>query len=168
MTPAAAAASVRLVVFDFDGVFTDNRVYVLQDGSEAVCCNRSDGIGLRLLRRAGVHALVLSTEVNPVVRVRCEKLGIEAIQSCPDKGERLRTLSTERRIDVMDMAYLGNDVNDLDCLHMVGLPACVADAYSEVKATCRFQTRRAGGQGAVREFCEYIIAARSRLQSTMA
>src|SRR5437867_12013267 len=87
---------VRLVIFDFDGVFTDNLVYVLDDGSEAVRCSRADGIGLRKLERLGIEPLVLSTETNPVVAARCRKLQVRSIQACEDKGAALEGILRAR------------------------------------------------------------------------
>ncbi|HHM05018.1 MAG TPA: 3-deoxy-D-manno-octulosonate 8-phosphate phosphatase [Gammaproteobacteria bacterium] len=152
---------IRLAVFDFDGVFTDNRVFVLEDGREAVACNRSDGLGLELCKKAGFDMLVLSKERNPVVGARCRKLGLECIQGCEDKGTRLRQEVAGRGLVMAQVAYLGNDINDLPCLEQVGLPACVADAYPEVIERCVYITRRAGGHGAVREFCDRWRAANS-------
>lgn len=152
--------SVRLVVFDFDGVFTDNRVLVSQDGVEHVWCSRADGIGLQALRDAHVSAFVLSTEVNPIVTVRMRKLKLECFQGCDDKWPTLSALLKERGFDAREVAYVGNDVNDLECLQHVGLPVCVADAYPEVKAVARLVTVKRGGWGAVREICERIVKAR--------
>jgi YrbI family 3-deoxy-D-manno-octulosonate 8-phosphate phosphatase len=153
-------AAVDLVVFDFDGVFTDNRVLVAEDGSEAVFCNRSDGLGVVNLRRSGVACLVLSLETNPVVARRCEKLGLPFVQGCADKWGALKAILDERKMDPSRVAYVGNDVNDLLCLENVGLAICVADAYPEVKAVARYVTKKRGGEGAVREVCDLVITAR--------
>src|SRR5258705_9808672 len=104
---------VRLVIFDFDGVFTDNLVYVFEDGSEAVRCSRSDGIGLRKLERLGIEPLVLSTETNPVVAARCRKLEVRCIQASKDKGAALEGILKERGLAASEAAFVGNDVNDL-------------------------------------------------------
>ncbi len=157
MTPFAA---VRLVVFDFDGVFTDNRVLVTEDGTEAVFCSRADGLGVQLLQRAGVDCLVLSTETNPVVQARCRKLGLECVQGRWNKADALEEILAARGVDAAEVAYVGNDVNDLACLQRVGLPIAVADAHPAVKAAARLVTRRPGGYGAVREICEWILDAR--------
>jgi len=156
------AAQVKLAVFDFDGVFTDNRVLVFQDGGEAVFCNRSDGLGLEMLRRSGVQVLVLSKEKNPVVSARCRKLALECRQGIDLKAAVLREEAEKRGIDLAQTAYLGNDVNDLECLRLVGLPACVADAYPEVKAVSRHCTRAPGGFGAVREFCDLLLGSQEQ------
>ena len=153
---------IRLIVFDFDGVFTDNRVLVGQDGSEYVLCNRADGLGLAMLRMQGMDCIVLSTEINPVVARRCEKLSLECFQGCADKWETLKGILEERGIDPSQVAYVGNDVNDLACMEHVGLAICVADAYPEVKSAADFVTQRRGGEGAVREICDLVIRSRER------
>lgn len=155
-------AAIDLVVFDFDGVFTDNKVYVFDDGREAVCCSRSDGLGLQRLRDSGVHAVILSTETNQVVSARARKIGLDCIQGLTDKGSALRRLIAERSTDPDHVAFVGNDINDMECLRMVGLPVVVADAYAEVAVLAKFRLSCNGGQGAVREFCDLIVAARTQ------
>jgi YrbI family 3-deoxy-D-manno-octulosonate 8-phosphate phosphatase len=145
---------IRLVAFDFDGVFTDNMVYVLQDGTEAVRCFRSDGIGLHKLNRLGVETVIISTEANPVVSARAQKLKIRCIQNCQDKRAALEDIAQEKNISLQQVAFVGNDVNDLACLECVALPIVVQDAYPEVVGIALYQTRRPGGHGAVREICD--------------
>ncbi len=154
--------AVRLLVLDFDGVMTDNRVLVDQEGTEAVWCHRGDGWGVARLKEAGLEALVLSTETNPVVAARCRKLGLECIQGCHDKLSALQAIARQRSLEWEQIAYLGNDVNDLACLRWVGAPMAVADAWPEVRAAARLVTRRPGGQGAVREVVDWILEAQSR------
>jgi YrbI family 3-deoxy-D-manno-octulosonate 8-phosphate phosphatase len=154
------ARRLRLIVFDFDGVFTDNRVWVFEDGREAVACNRSDGLGLEAVKKTDVQLLVLSKERNPVVGARCRKLDIPYIQGCDDKPAALRAEVSKRQISLDDVAYVGNDVNDLGCMELVGLPVCVADAYPSVLARAKFVTERRGGDAAVREFCDFVLNAR--------
>lgn len=153
-------STVRLVVFDFDGVMTDNRVLVLQDGTEGVFCNRSDGLGVGMLHAAGVPALVISKEQNPVVGARCRKLKLECVQGCDDKLAELRRQAGARGLEPGQIAYVGNDVNDLEPMRWVGVPIAVADAYPEVIAASRLVTSRPGGHGAVREVVEWVIVSR--------
>lgn len=155
-------AALRLVVFDFDGVMSNNQVLVLQDGTEGVLCNRSDGLGVEMLHGAGVAMLVLSKEQNPVVAARCRKLRIECLQGIDDKVAELVRVLDERSIPPSAVAYVGNDVNDVGCMKMVGLPIAVADAYPQAVRVARLVTGRPGGHGAVREVCEWILAARQR------
>jgi YrbI family 3-deoxy-D-manno-octulosonate 8-phosphate phosphatase len=146
--------SIRLIAFDFDGVFTDNKVYVFQDGSEAVCCFRGDGIGLDKLKRLGIATVILSTERNPIVGVRSRKLGVRCVQGCKDKRVALGRIVQELGFSLEQVAYLGNDLNDLTCLSAVGLPMVVHDAHPDVVALALYRTQVAGGQGAVREICD--------------
>jgi N-acylneuraminate cytidylyltransferase len=151
---------VQLLVLDFDGVMTDNRVLVHEDGTESVWCHRGDGWGIAQLLAAGVPVLVLSTETNGVVGARCRKLGIECVQGQADKGAALAALLAQRGIAPEAVAYVGNDVNDLDCLRLAGVPIVVADATPAVRAVARLVTAAAGGHGAVREVADWILASR--------
>lgn len=153
-------SKIKLVVFDFDGVFTDNKVIVMQNGDEAVVCSRADGFGLEMLRKAGVDAIVLSTEVNPVVSARCRKLNLKCIQGCDDKPLKLKSIVLSAGIEMAQVAYMGNDINDLACMKMAGLAAAVADSYPEIISVAHYVTERKGGMGAVREFCELIRSAK--------
>ena len=158
---------IALVVFDFDGVMTDNRVQVHQSGDEAVWCHRGDGLGIARLRDAAFEIVVLSTERNPVVTARCRKLDIEAIQSCDDKLTTLQQFAAERKLSPAQIAYVGNDVNDLSCLQWVGWPIAVADAVPEVRAVAKWVTRLPGGRGAVREVADRLVAARLNRDSAI-
>jgi YrbI family 3-deoxy-D-manno-octulosonate 8-phosphate phosphatase len=150
--------TIRLLALDFDGVMTDNRALVDQDGREAVWVHRGDGWGIARLRRAGLPIVVISTETNPVVAARCRKLQIECIQGCESKLATLQAFAEERSIDRRSIAYIGNDVNDLDCLRWVGFPIAVADAEREVRAVAKIRTSKAGGWGAVREVIDWILS----------
>jgi YrbI family 3-deoxy-D-manno-octulosonate 8-phosphate phosphatase len=160
--PPDNVSAIRLLVLDFDGVLTDNSVWVDQDGRESVKCSREDSLGIDRLLRTGIGIGVLSTETNSVVARRCAKLKIECWQGHQDKGSVLKDLLETRGIDPATVAYVGNDVNDLGCLQLVGLPIAVADAAPEVKRLARIVTRNAGGSGAVREVCEVLIEAKSK------
>ncbi|MEE8429000.1 MAG: HAD hydrolase family protein [Gammaproteobacteria bacterium] len=146
--------NIRLIAFDFDGVFTDDMVYVFQDGTEAVRCFRGDGIGLQRLKRLGIDAVIVSTESNPVVSARARKLKIRCVQDCQDKRAILERLAGERGITLAEVAFVGNDINDLSSLQCVGLPIVVGNAHHEVISAALYQTKNAGGQGAVREICD--------------
>ncbi len=153
---------IRLVAFDFDGVFTDDMVYVIQDGSEAVRCFRGDGIGLQKLDRLGIETVIISTEANPVVSARAAKLKIHCIQDVRDKCIALEHFAAERGIMLSEVAFVGNDINDLDVLRNVGLPIVVRNAHPDVIAHAVYRTERAGGYGAVREVCDLIGKVLSR------
>lgn len=150
-------AEVRLVVFDFDGVMTDNRVWVDGEGHEYVAASRGDGMGLIRLRQAGVELMVLSTEVNPVVAARCRKLDIPYVQGIQDKAEALRSLLVKRGLDPSQVVFVGNDVNDLPCFEIAGCAAAPADAEPEVLRQADLLLSRRGGHGAVRELCDLLL-----------
>lgn len=145
---------VRFLVFDFDGVFTDNRVYVSEAGTESVACWRGDGLGLAKLRKRSVPMYVISTEVNPVVGARCRKLQLDYVQGCDDKLQTLVQLLSERGLGLEQAAFMGNDINDLDCLRSVGLALAVRDAHPDILGDVDYVTRAEGGRGAVREVCD--------------
>ncbi|HEY5705813.1 MAG TPA: HAD hydrolase family protein [Terrimicrobiaceae bacterium] len=149
---------IRCVAFDFDGVFTDNAVYVLQDGTEMVRCTRADGLGLQQLRSKGLELVVVSTEKNPVVSARCAKLGVKCLQDSADKVRALEGFLTQLGISFEETAFLGNDINDSDILLAVGFPAVVADADPQVVPLAKHRTTKAGGHGAVREFSEFLLS----------
>ncbi len=151
---AALIRRIRLVVFDFDGVFTDNTVYVSQDGTETVRCWRGDGLGLRALERLGLATMILSTEENAVVTTRSRKLRVRCIQGCPDKRATLEEVAREAGVTLDEISFVGNDINDRECLASVGLPIVVQDAHPDVLQAARLRTRTPGGFGAVREVCD--------------
>jgi N-acylneuraminate cytidylyltransferase len=149
---------IQLFAMDFDGVMTDNRVLTDQNGREAVWANRGDGWGIARLREAGVQVTVISTEVNPVVAARCRKLNVEYRDGCADKLGALREMARERGLVAPAIAYIGNDVNDIECLEWAGAAFAVADAMPTVREVAHFVTRAPGGYGAVREVCDMILA----------
>jgi 3-deoxy-D-manno-octulosonate 8-phosphate phosphatase (KDO 8-P phosphatase) len=154
---------VNLVVFDFDGVFTDNAVYISQDGSESVHCWRSDGLGLARLRDVGSSAYIISTEVNPVVAVRATKLKLPYKQGVIDKATEILLICGELQIDPQLTMFVGNDINDIPAFQSVGMPVGVADAYPEIYPHILFKTQKRGGYGAVREICDLIYSAKINL-----
>lgn len=145
---------VRLVAFDFDGVFTDNMVYVFEDGAEAVRCSRGDGIGLRKLEKLGIEPVIISSEPNPVVLARSRKLQIRCIHDCKDKAAALADMARDKGISLDQTAFVGNDVNDLPVLAVAGLAIVVDDAHPDALAGAAYRTQRSGGHGAVREVCD--------------
>lgn len=155
-------AGVKAVVFDFDGVMTDDCVTVSQDGTESVRCCRSDGYGIDLLREAGVPMLILSKEQNPVVSARAAKLKIPVRQGIHPKRQALQAWCTEQGVALADVAYVGNDLNDLECLRLVGHPVAPADAHPAVRAVSRVVLTRSGGHGVVRECAELILISNGR------
>jgi YrbI family 3-deoxy-D-manno-octulosonate 8-phosphate phosphatase len=153
--------AIRFVVFDFDGVFSDNRVWTNDRGEESVACWRGDALGLRRLEEVGVDYLILSTEVNEVVTTRARKMRAAAcIQGAEDKVPILRDEVVGRGLTLEVTAYVGNDANDVACLEAVGLGVVPADAWPDVVPLAQLVLTRRGGYGCVREFCDLVWRAK--------
>ncbi len=148
---------VSLLIFDFDGVMTDDRVWVDQEGRESVAANRQDGLGIAMLHQAAIPMLVVSTETNPIVAARCRKLGLTAIQGVGDKKAVVQSIIAEHNLDPQEVVYLGNDINDLPCFALVGCAVVVADAHMDVIPQADLVLTHTGGHGAVRELCDLIL-----------
>jgi YrbI family 3-deoxy-D-manno-octulosonate 8-phosphate phosphatase len=151
---------IKLLAFDFDGVMTDNRVLVFEDGREAVLCSRGDGFGFDLLRKIGFPVVVISKEGNPVVTARCRKLKIPCEQGIEDKLLVLKRFAADHRLGLDEVAYMGNDLNDLECMRACGVAIAPADAHPDVLAVATLVTGAPGGFGAVREICDLLVAAK--------
>lgn len=156
---SSAFAGIRALILDFDGVLTDNTVTVASDGVESVSCWRSDGIGTAALQAVGIPVVVLSKERDPVVAVRCDKLGLPCYQGVDEKLPRLIEVLELLGVEPETAAYVGNDTNDVACLRHVGLPIVVSDAHPAVFSAAAYVTKTSGGRGAVREVCDLILAA---------
>jgi YrbI family 3-deoxy-D-manno-octulosonate 8-phosphate phosphatase len=152
---------IDCLVMDFDGVLTDNLVHVGEDGHESVSCNRGDGLGLEALRKSGLPLLVLSKEQNPVVAARCRKLQIPCLHGVDDKLPAMRAYCEQHGYALERTLYVGNDVNDLQCLAAVGCGVAVADAHPAAKHHAQLVLTAPGGRGAVRELCDMILAYRA-------
>ncbi|MCJ7696478.1 MAG: acylneuraminate cytidylyltransferase [Anaerolineaceae bacterium] len=151
--------NVQLLVFDFDGVMTDNRVWVDQNGQETVAANRSDGMGIGiLLESTNVGVMVISRESNPVVNARCKKLNIPVIQSVLDKASALRQIMGEKNIPPQNVIFMGNDTNDLPAFEVAGFSVAPADAHPVVLRSADLVLSMTGGHGAVRELCDKILS----------
>ena len=133
---------------------TDNRVYVMQDGSEAVAVNRSDGLAINALRSSGICQLIMSTEKHPVVSARAAKLKIPALRGLDDKAKTLKAYVLENDMDLASTVFIGNDVNDLGVMRIVGLSVAPSDASPMVLEIAKHVTRARGGGGVIREFCD--------------
>jgi len=157
-----ALSQIRLVAFDVDGVFTDGRFYLSDDGVETKAFNTQDGFGVRQLINAGIEVAVISGRQSVAVDRRMTELGVpHVVQGCRDKIAALDELTTALGISAAECAFVGDDVPDLPLLQKVGFSVAVANAVSAVREHCNHTTSAAGGSGAVREVCELILAARS-------
>ncbi|HTX78216.1 MAG TPA: acylneuraminate cytidylyltransferase [Longilinea sp.] len=150
---------VRLIVLDFDGVLTDNRVWVDEHGHEQVAANRSDSLAMRILRqKTPIEIVVLSMESNPVVAARCKKIEVPVIQGVSEKATVLKKLIADRGLDPSQVVYVGNDVNDLVCFDLVGCACAPADSHPDVLRAADLVLPGDGGRGAVRDLCNMILA----------
>ena len=152
-----------LIICDFDGVLTDNRVWVDQDGTESVAAFRSDSIRIKELRELGIDVVILSSEPNRVVKARAKKMGVQAIHGIGihEKGRVMREVLEQKEIKAGNVVYVGNDLNDLPCFEVAGWAVAVADAYPEVIRAADFVLNKPGGHGALRELCDLILEKRS-------
>jgi N-acylneuraminate cytidylyltransferase len=150
---------IELVLLDFDGVITDNRVWTDQDGRETVAAYRSDSILINDLREKGIDVMILSSEVNTVVAARAKKMGVDAIHGMglQNKGRVMREVLEKKNIKAENVIFVGNDLNDLPCFEIAGWAVAVADAFPEVIQSADYVLSKRGGYGAVRELCELIL-----------
>jgi len=160
--PREGIGPLDVVVFDFDGVHTDDRVFVDESGVESVRVKRGDGMGIGLLKNSGVPVLILSTETNPVVSRRAEKFGVEVLQGQCDKASALQQWLDEKGYSAQNTVFVGNDINDAGCLQLVGWPVVVADAHASVRHLARIVLQSRGGEGAVRELCDLVLSGINR------
>ena len=149
--------SIKALVMDFDGVHTDDRAEIKPGALESVSVSRADGLGISMLKKANFPMLILSKEQNPVVSERANKLGIEVLQGIDNKLPELKNWCQKNNLELEDVCYMGNDINDLECLQAVGWPATPADAKPIVLTTARLVSSKNGGHGAVREICDLIL-----------
>jgi YrbI family 3-deoxy-D-manno-octulosonate 8-phosphate phosphatase len=151
--------TIELVICDFDGVITDNRVWVDQDGTEMVAAYRSDSIRIKELRAIGIDVMILSSEPNRVVEARARKMGVEAIHGIAlhDKGRVMLEVLQQKNIQAENVIFIGNDINDLPCFEVAGWSVAVADAFPDVIRAADYVLRKPGGHGALREVCDLIL-----------
>lgn len=158
------ARRIKLVIFDVDGVLTDGRLILGDDGTEHKAFHVRDGLGLVLLREAGLQVAIISARASKVTAERMAALGIEYVfQGSQDKAKTFRELLDRLQLEPGEVAYTGDDVIDLPVLNQVGLAAAVADAHALVRERADFVTGLPGGRGGVREVCELILEAQDKL-----
>jgi len=144
-------------IFDFDGVITNNLVHIDQDGKELVSCNRSDGLAFDVLRKIKKPSYILSTEKNPVVTARANKLKVQALQGVGDKVKAVCRLAKEKNYEIGNIFYIGNDVNDYRVMQLCGYTACPADSHLEIKKIATITLSKKGGCGVIRELLENVF-----------
>ncbi len=154
-------ANIRLVAFDVDGVFTDGRFYLSNDGVESKAFNTQDGYGVRQALLAGIEIAVISGRQSAAVQQRMDELGVRhVIQGCSDKIAAFEALTMELGIADAECIYVGDDVPDLPLLGKAGISVAVANAVAEVREFSDYTTQARGGCGAVREVCDLLLRAR--------
>ena len=157
---AYTTSNIKLIVYDFDGVMTDNTVIVDQNGVEAVRVSRADSLAVGMFKRAGISQLILSMESNKVVAARARKLGLPVIQGCCNKRKALLKFCGNKAIALDKVLYVGNDVNDYDVMNAVGFRVCPADAHPCIRKISGIVTKKKGGEGVIRELAGRLGAAK--------
>lgn len=148
--------NIQLIVYDFDGVLTDNKVLLREDGLESVVVNRADGLSIGIIKDMGIKQIILSKEKNKVVEVRAQKLDIPVIRGVDNKKETLVSYCKENNIHLENVVYVGNDINDLEVMMSVGYPICPSDAYGEIKSISKITLETLGGEGVARELLKHL------------
>lgn len=148
---------VQLIVYDFDGVMTDNRAFLFADGSEAVKIHRGDGLAVSRIRKRGIAQLILSSEKNEIVVVRGKKLQIPVLFGIDDKFSSLKKYCLEKNLDMSKVAFVGNDLNDLECMQNARWAIAPSDAYPQVKSIAHYVTNAVGGAGVIRELADSLL-----------
>jgi len=142
---------VELIIYDFDGVMTNNKVLINEDGKESVFCDRSDGLAISNIKKMGLPQIIISTEKNKIVEMRAKKLGIQVIHGMDCKKSIVKKYCDERNINLNKVVFIGNDINDLEVMKIVGYPIAPSDAHAAIKNEAKFLTKAKGGEGVIRE-----------------
>ena len=149
--------NIKLIIYDFDGVMTNNKVYIDQDGNEMVQVNRADGLGVAKIKDLGIQQIIISTEQNSVVSARAMKLGIPCLKGINNKKEALLNYCQKNGVNINDVAYIGNDINDKDAMEIARIRFCPADAHETIKEISDQVLNRNGGDGVIRELLDILI-----------
>ncbi len=163
------ARTISLLALDVDGILTDGKIYYGNNGEELKAFNIKDGLGIKLLQSAGIGVAIITGRQSAIVARRARELGIsEVIQGREDKREALAELCERNNLTLADCAYMGDDLPDLAAIHAAGLGLTVADAAPAVRNAAQWCSSRDGGNGAVREACEFILQAKDKLAGLQA
>ncbi|HEY0760770.1 MAG TPA: HAD hydrolase family protein [Pyrinomonadaceae bacterium] len=163
------AARIKLLLMDCDGVLTDGRVWLFDDGEEQKGFHTRDGLGIDLLQRAGLRSGIISGRTSSAVEKRAQGLGMSfVIQGCKDKRQAFADTLDQAGVENLEVAYIGDDLNDIPLMLQSGLGVAVADAALETREHAHYVTNTAGGFGAVREVCELILKAQGRWDDLIA
>lgn len=168
-TAVERARNIRLMAFDVDGVMTDGSIYYTDAGTELKAFNAHDGAGLKMLENAGITVAIITGRKAGCVEARARNLGISRLhQGIHDKVACLRQILDELGLDATQAGYMGDDVMDIGIMAVCGFSAAPANAHDRVRPQASLVTRRNGGQGAVREACDFILEAQGKLDAVMA
>ena len=148
---------IEAFVFDFDGVLTNNDVYIDQDGKESVSCSRADGLAFDVLRKLHKPAYILSTEENLVVKARADKLKVPVIQGIFNKVDGIKQIARKEGFNLSSILYVGNDINDYNVMKLCGYTVCPSDSHEVIKSISDIVLKTAGGKGVVRELLEHTL-----------
>ena len=148
---------IKAIFSDFDGVFTDNSVFIDQKGLEYVRCNRGDGIGISKVKLNKIYFCIISSEIIPIAKHRANKLSVDCFTGVEDKGKLIKSIQNDLKIKKSESVFIGNDINDLSAFQNVGLKIAVNDSYPEIISASNYLLKSKGGYGAIREACEYIL-----------
>lgn len=152
---------IKLIISDFDGVMTDNRILVDERGNESAYVSRADGQAIHILRAMGIELVIMSTETKGIVEKRAEKFNVECLNGISDKAKCLKKYCNDRNIELKNVAYIGNDINDYEAMKLVGLKIVPDDAYNVVKKIADYVTKAKGGYGVIREIAELMQTKRA-------
>lgn len=150
--------NIKLIVYDFDGVLTDNKVLVSSNGVETVICSRADGLAMHRIKKMGISQIILSTEESPIVKIRARKLGVPAINNVGDKKKTLKIYCRKHEINLSNVMYIGNDINDFEAMRIAGFPICPSDAHDKIKAVSKLVLSARGGCGVARELHDCLCS----------
>ena len=146
-----------LIIYDFDGVMTDNKVYLSETGAETVLCNRSDGLAVSMISSMGYKQIIISTEKNNIVQLRAKKLNIVAFNNISNKSQILSKIVSEGNYDFNKTVYIGNDLNDFDAMKLCGFRLCPSDSCDEIKELSNYELPVKGGDGVIRYFLKHFF-----------
>ena len=152
--------NIELIVYDFDGVMTDNKLYVDENGKEMVQVSRADGLGVSEIKKMGIAQIILSTEKNTVVSSRASKLNIPCLQGIDRKKEAIVDYCKKNVFDLEKVLFIGNDINDKEAMEIAGVTFCPSDSHESIKTISDYVLQTKGGNGVIRELLDLIIEQR--------
>ena len=149
--------SIDAFFFDFDGVLTDNKVYIDQHGNESVRCSRADGLAFKALKKINKPAFIISSELNPVVKKRAKKLGVKAIIGTFNKLDEIKKINEKNNFKLSRILFVGNDINDYGIINSCRHSACPSDSHAIIKKRSKYHMKSRGGDGIIREILEDLF-----------